>query len=131
MDFQQALKSRLQSDSCRAPALGDSAFPAINVFHQRGGLVAIVEVPGVSKADLEIQAKDNTIRISGKKSIAYEEGRAAPPRTALGPVRSHADGAHESAQWDQSLDREASSLSPSRARRATSRARSPSTEASD
>ena len=28
----------------------------------------------MNKADLEIQAKDNTIRISGKKSIAYEEG---------------------------------------------------------
>ena len=36
--------------------------------------MAILEVPGVSKGDLEIQAKDNTIRVSGKKGIAYPEG---------------------------------------------------------
>ena len=74
VDFQQALESRLESDWLQTATSGGGAFPAINVFHQGDGLVAIVEVPGVSKADLEIQAKDNTIRISGKKSIAYEEG---------------------------------------------------------
>ena len=69
VDFQQALESRLESDWLQSATSGGGAFPAINVFHQGDGLVAIVEVPGVGKA--EIQAKDNTIRISGKKSIAY------------------------------------------------------------
>ena len=32
-----------------------------------------VELAGVNKSDLEIQAKDNTIRISGKKEFAYPE----------------------------------------------------------
>jgi HSP20 family protein len=73
-DFQRALDARLESDWLQRATSGVGAFPAINVFHQEDSLVAIVEVPGVNKADLEIQAKDNTIRISGKKSIAYQEG---------------------------------------------------------
>jgi HSP20 family protein len=73
-DFQRALESRLESDWLQSATSGDGGFPAINVFQQGDSLVAIVEVPGVNKADLEIQAKDNTIRISGKKSIAYQEG---------------------------------------------------------
>ena len=30
-----------------------------------------MELPGVDKGDLELKAKENTIRISGKKSVAY------------------------------------------------------------
>jgi HSP20 family protein len=49
-------------------------YPPINVFQQGDDIVAIIELPGVSKSDLEIQAKENTIRIAGKKSISYDEG---------------------------------------------------------
>ena len=37
------------------------------MFQQGDNLVAILELPGVNKEELDIQAKDNTIRISGKK----------------------------------------------------------------
>ena len=70
------------------------AFPPINVFQQGDNLVAILEVPGVDKTDLEIQAKDNTIRISGKKAIAYPEKVSVHRRERLsGTFRSHIDGA--------------------------------------
>jgi HSP20 family protein len=73
-DFQRALESRLESDWLRGATAGTGAFPPINVFQQGDNLVAILELPGVDKNELEIQAKDNTIRISGKKAIAYEGG---------------------------------------------------------
>jgi HSP20 family protein len=73
-DFQRALESRLESDWLRGATAGTGAFPPINVFQQGDNLVAILELPGVNKNELEIQAKDNTIRISGKKAIAYEGG---------------------------------------------------------
>jgi HSP20 family protein len=79
-DFQNALDARLESDWLQSATSGGGAFPAINVFQQGDSLVAIVEVPGVSKSDLKIQAKDSTIRISGKKSIAYEEGASVHRR---------------------------------------------------
>ena len=43
----------------------------INVFQQGHDFVAIVELPDVDRTDLELQAKESTIRISGKKSIDY------------------------------------------------------------
>ena len=72
-EFQRALDSRLDSEWLRGATAGGRAFPPINVFQQGGNLVAIVELAGVNKSDLEIQAKDNTIRISGKKEFAYPE----------------------------------------------------------
>jgi len=73
LDFQQALESRLQSDWLRGATAATGAFPPINVFQQSDNLVAIIELVGVNKSDLEIQAKNNTIRISGKKDVTYPE----------------------------------------------------------
>jgi HSP20 family protein len=72
-DFQRALDSRLESDWLRGATAGTGAFPPINVFQQGDNLVAIIELAGVNKSDLEIQAKDGTLRISGKKNVAYPE----------------------------------------------------------
>ena len=72
-DFQRALDSRLESGWLRGATAGTGAFPPINVFQQGDNLVAIIELAGVNKSDLEIQAKDGTIRISGKKNVAYPE----------------------------------------------------------
>jgi HSP20 family protein len=71
--LQHALESRLESAWLRDATAGSGAFPPINVFQQGDSLVAIVELPGVNKSDLEIQAKDNTIRISGKKAVSFPE----------------------------------------------------------
>ena len=72
--LQRALDSRLESDWLRGATAGAGAFPPINVFQQGDNLVVILELPGVNKSDLEVQAKDNTIRISGKKQVSYQEG---------------------------------------------------------
>ena len=75
LGLQRALEARQASDWLREATTGTGSFPPINVFQQgEGGFVAIIELPGVSKRDLNIQAKENTIRIAGKKSIQYEEG---------------------------------------------------------
>lgn len=74
LDFQRALEARLRSDWLRGETSGAGAFPPINVFQQGDNLVAILEVPGVSKNDLDIQVKDNVIRISGRKNISYPDG---------------------------------------------------------
>lgn len=71
--LQRALESRLDSEWLRDATAGSGAFPPINVFQQGDSLVAIIELPGVNKNDLDIQAKDNTIRISGKKRISFPE----------------------------------------------------------
>ncbi len=74
LEFQRALESRLESDWLRGTTGGAGAFPPINVFQRGDDLVAILELPGVNKGELEIQARGNTIRVLGKKAIAYEDG---------------------------------------------------------
>jgi HSP20 family protein len=100
-DLQRALDARLDSDWLRGATGGTGAYPPINVFQQGDNLVAILEVPGVDKADLEIQAKGNAIRISGKKSFAYPEGVSVHRRERLSgtfdrtltvPMQIHAEG---------------------------------------
>ena len=100
-DLQRALDARLDSDWLRGATAGTGAFPPINVFQQGDNLVAILEVPGLDKADLEIQAKDNAIRISGRKNIAYPEGVSVHrrerlmgifDRTLTVPMQINADG---------------------------------------
>jgi len=100
-DLQRALDARLDSDWLRGATGGTGAYPPINVFQQGDNLVAILEVPGVSKDDLDIQAKDNAIRISGKKSFAYPEGVSLHRRERLSgtfdrtltvPMQIHAEG---------------------------------------
>ena len=46
----------------------------MNVFQQGDDILVIVELPGIDKNNLQIQAKENTIRISGKKAVDYPEG---------------------------------------------------------
>lgn len=82
-DLQRALEARLDSDWLRGATGGAGAFPPINVFQQGDSLVAILEVPGVGKEDLDIQAKGNTVRISGKKAITYPEGVSLHRRERL------------------------------------------------
>ena len=71
--FQRALENRLSSGWLGSSTAAGGAYPPINVFQQGDDLVAIVEMPGVNKENLNIQAKENTIRIAGQKSVDYPE----------------------------------------------------------
>jgi HSP20 family protein len=81
--FQRALEDRLSSNWLGNATAGTGAFPPINVFLQGDDLVAVIELPGVSREDLDVQAKDNTIRIAGRKSIDYPEGTSVHRRERL------------------------------------------------
>lgn len=63
--------------------------------------MAIIELPGIDKNSLQIEAKENTIRIAGKKAVAYPEGvsvhrhervAGAFDRTISLPVQLASDG---------------------------------------
>jgi HSP20 family protein len=72
--IQRALDAQKASDWMGSRTTGIGSFPPINIFQHNDDFVAIVELPGVDKNDLEIEAKENTIRISGQKAIKYDEG---------------------------------------------------------
>jgi HSP20 family protein len=71
--LQQALESRLESGWLGASTTASGGYPPINIFQQGGDFVALIELPGIDKADLQIEVKENTIRISGKKAVDYDK----------------------------------------------------------
>jgi HSP20 family protein len=73
-NLQRSLEARLTSDWLQGQTTSEGPFPPINVFQQGGDLLAIIELPGIDKSSLQIEAKENTIRIAGKKAVSYPEG---------------------------------------------------------
>ena len=73
LHLQRELEARLASDWLQDLTTSRGPYPPINVFQQGDDILAIIELPGIDKNDLQIQVKENTIRISGKKSIEYPE----------------------------------------------------------
>ena len=78
--IQRALDARKESDWMGSRTTGMGSFPPINIFQQGDDFVPIVELPGVDKNDLGIEVKENTIRISGKKTINYDEAASVHRR---------------------------------------------------
>lgn len=100
-NIQRALEARLASDWLQDQTTSQGPFPPINVFQQDADLLAIIELPGIDKSTLKIEAKENTIRIAGKKAVSYPDGvsihrreRVAGEfdRTLALPVRLEPDG---------------------------------------
>jgi HSP20 family protein len=83
--LQRALDSRLGVEWGSSTA-GAGAYPPINVFAQGDDFVAVTELPGVHKNDLQLEAKENTIRIFGKKAIDYGEGASLHRRERVSGV---------------------------------------------
>ena len=78
--LQRALEASLTSGWLSAGTAGPGSFPPINVFQQGDDFVAITELPGVDKDSLQIEVKENTIRIAGTKTIAYDENASVHRR---------------------------------------------------
>jgi HSP20 family protein len=73
-NLQRALEAHIASDWLHDQTAAQGPFPPINVFQQGENILAIIELPGVDKNDLQIQAKENTIRLSGKKVAKFPDG---------------------------------------------------------
>jgi HSP20 family protein len=81
--FQRALDARRESEWMGRGTAGVGGYPPINIFEKGDDFVAIIELPGIEKNDLAIEAKDKTIRISGKKKAAYDEKASLHRRERL------------------------------------------------
>jgi len=99
--LQKALDAHLSSDWLGDATSGTGAFPPINVFRKDDDFIAVIELPGVAKSSLDIQAKQNTIRISGQKQVQYDDRASLHrrervsgkfDRTITIPVQINADG---------------------------------------
>jgi HSP20 family protein len=81
--LQRALDTRLDSDWLSSATAGIGAFPPINLFQQGDDFVAVVELPGVKSDALNVEAKENSLRLSGTKSVVYEENASLHRRDRI------------------------------------------------
>ena len=84
--LQRALDSRLSSDWMGGRTTSMGTYPPINIFQRGDGVVAIIELPGMNKNEIEIEAKENTIRIFGRKSISYDQAASVHRRERVSGV---------------------------------------------
>jgi HSP20 family protein len=80
LSLQRALDARQSSDWLKDMTTARGPYPPINVFAQDDDFVAIIELPSVHRDDLQIQAKESSIRISGKKSVDYTQNASVHRR---------------------------------------------------
>ena len=73
LEFQEAVDAFRTSSWLEQSVSGGGAFPPLNVFRKGEDVVVIAELPGIRKADLQIQVKDRTIRLAGTKPVEYGE----------------------------------------------------------
>ena len=78
--LQRALESRRESRWMQGGTTGIGAYPPTNIFQKGGDFVAVIELPGMEKGDLQIEAKENTIRVSGKKATDYDQNASVHRR---------------------------------------------------
>jgi len=81
--LQRALESRFESDWIGPSTSGAGSYPPINIFQQNDDFVAVIELPGVDKNDLQIEAKEGAVRIIGKKTPNYDTKASVHRRERL------------------------------------------------
>jgi HSP20 family protein len=83
LNLQRELEARTASDWLENRTAAQGPFPPVNVFQQGDNIVAVIELAGVDKNNLQIQAKENSIRISGRKAAAYPENASVHRRERI------------------------------------------------
>ena len=73
LGLQRALEATRGTGALGLGTTGMGAFPPVNVFRQGEDFVVVAEIPGVKKSELDVQVKNNQVRIAGNKVIGYEE----------------------------------------------------------
>ena len=75
-EFQRALDTFRSSGWLGSGVSAGGGYPPMNIFRKGDDIIAIVEVPGVRKSELDIRIERNTLRISGSKGVEYGDKAA-------------------------------------------------------
>jgi HSP20 family protein len=80
LSLQRALEERSTSEWDHGATTSRGPFPPVNVFQKGEDLIAIIELPGIERSNLAIEARENTVRISGKKVATYDDAASVHRR---------------------------------------------------
>lgn len=73
-NLQKALDAFRMSNWLSSSVSNSNTYPLLNIFRQKDYFLIVTELSGVQREDIEIQIRENLIRLSGKKLINYEDG---------------------------------------------------------
>ena len=65
------------ANSCRQGQLFSGWAPALDLYQNNDNVVAVVELPGMRKEDIEISLHDGTLTISGERTSGASNGETA------------------------------------------------------
>ena len=82
-NLQQMLDASRTSRWLESSPSGFGSYTLLNVFRQGDDCVVLVELTGIKKSELEIQVKDGTLLIAGKKTVEYPEKASLHRRERL------------------------------------------------
>ncbi len=71
--IQNAVEASKNADFFGLDTSGPGSNLTVNVFEKEDDLVLFAEIPGVKKDDVQIEIKENLIRLSGHRKIDYPE----------------------------------------------------------
>ena len=66
-DLQKNLDHLFRSDLNSSATFARGLFPAVNIFEKNDSLLLRAEVPGLTKDQIKIELKDNTLSLSGER----------------------------------------------------------------
>ena len=72
--LQQGVDFAKEQDYFGMNTTSRGVYPPVNFFEKDGGLVLLAELPGVKKDDVNLEVKDNLLRIQGERKVDYGEG---------------------------------------------------------
>jgi len=73
--LQQELDRFLRNPSFSLGLSGHGAYPPVNIFDHRDGIVVIAELPGMDPASVKVSGHNNTLTLSGTR-LRDSEGTA-------------------------------------------------------
>lgn len=71
--LQEAIDRAFNTSFFDSATSSRGVYPPVNIFKKDGDMVLVAELPGVKKRDLNIEVKGDIIRLSGERTIEYDE----------------------------------------------------------
>lgn len=71
--LQNAVEKSMDNDYFGQLSPDRNCQPAINIFENGDQIILTAELPGVKKEDINLEIKQNQLRISGKRKINYDQ----------------------------------------------------------
>lgn len=73
LGLQEALDLTRDAGFFENGTASSGVYPPVNIFEKNGDLVLVAELPGIKKEFLNIEVRENILRLSGTRTIDYEK----------------------------------------------------------